>query len=202
MAEIIELIAADHLHIMRWQVRLADLRRHRGEPGCAPELAAAWDTLAAVIDLHMAADEAVCGPASTAPGRQAWISPGKPGTRTRTSARSSARRTGIRRDQRYGGPCHRGPGRLDPAPAPRGLRPAGRQPAPRQPRAAGPAWPPVAGLHGRADPQPVPVPAPGNTDLPAPPGSARGYHAAPGRPRLRAASLRLPGLHPRARPGP
>jgi len=25
MAEIIELIAADHLHIMRWQIRLADL---------------------------------------------------------------------------------------------------------------------------------------------------------------------------------
>jgi hypothetical protein len=63
MAEIIELIAADHLHIMRWQIRLAGLRRHRGEPGCAPELAATWDTLAALIDLHMAADEAVCGPA-------------------------------------------------------------------------------------------------------------------------------------------
>jgi hypothetical protein len=53
MAEIIELIAADHLHIVRWQVRLADLCRHRGEPGCAPELAATWDTLAALIDLHM-----------------------------------------------------------------------------------------------------------------------------------------------------
>lgn len=30
----------------------------------APELAVTWDTLAALIDLHMAADEAVCEPAS------------------------------------------------------------------------------------------------------------------------------------------
>jgi len=36
---------------------------------------------------------------------------------------------------------------------------------------------------------------------PAPAGSARGYRAAPGRPRLRPARLRLSGLHPRARPG-
>ena len=43
MAEIIELIAADHLHIMRWQVRLADLRHHRGKPGDAPALAVTWN---------------------------------------------------------------------------------------------------------------------------------------------------------------
>lgn len=63
MAEIIELIAADHLHIMRWQVRLAELRHRRGEPGDAPALAVTWNTLASLIDLHMAADEEVCGPA-------------------------------------------------------------------------------------------------------------------------------------------
>ena len=63
MAEIIELIAADHLHIMRWQVRLAELRHRRGEQGDAPALAVTWITLASLIDLHMAADEEVCGPA-------------------------------------------------------------------------------------------------------------------------------------------
>ncbi|MGD0243658.1 MAG: hemerythrin domain-containing protein [Streptosporangiaceae bacterium] len=62
MAAIIELIAADHLHIMRWQMRLAELR-HRSEPSQSPALAATWDTLTALIDLHMAADEEVCGPA-------------------------------------------------------------------------------------------------------------------------------------------
>src|SRR5690242_3407946 len=104
MAEIIELIAADHLHIMRWQVRLAELRHRRGEPGDAPALAVTWNTLASLIDLHMAADEEVCGPPSTAPGRMAGIWPGKPGTRTGTSARSSARPATIRPGRRCGGP--------------------------------------------------------------------------------------------------
>jgi hypothetical protein len=63
MAEIVELIAADHLHIMRWQVRLAELRHRPGEPGDALSLAATWDTLVSLIDLHMAADEEICGPA-------------------------------------------------------------------------------------------------------------------------------------------
>jgi Hemerythrin HHE cation binding domain len=63
MAEIIELIAADHLHIMRWQMRLAELHHRRGEPGDTPALAITWNTLASLIDLHMAADEEVCGPA-------------------------------------------------------------------------------------------------------------------------------------------
>lgn len=62
MAEIVELIAADHLHIMRWQLRLAELR-YRAEPGPVLELAATWDTLAVLIDLHMAADEEICVPA-------------------------------------------------------------------------------------------------------------------------------------------
>jgi hypothetical protein len=48
---------------MRWQVRLAELRHRRGEQGDAPALAVTWITLAGLIDLHMAADEAVCGPA-------------------------------------------------------------------------------------------------------------------------------------------
>jgi len=57
------LIAADHLHIMRWQTRLAELRHGHGDPDASPTLAATWDTLAGPITLHMAADEEVCGPA-------------------------------------------------------------------------------------------------------------------------------------------
>jgi hypothetical protein len=63
MAEIAELIAADYLHIMRWQMRLAELRPRRGDPAVLPALAAIWDTLASLIDLHMATDDEVCGPA-------------------------------------------------------------------------------------------------------------------------------------------
>src|SRR5689334_14551930 len=96
MAEIIELIAADHLHIMRWQVRLAELRHRRGEPGHAPALAFTWNTLASLIDLHMAADEEVCGPAIYGTGRMAGTWPGKQGTRAGTSTRSSARPATIR----------------------------------------------------------------------------------------------------------
>jgi len=110
MAEIIELIAADHLHIMRWQVRLAELRHRRGEPGHAPALAVTWNTLASLIDLHMAADEEACGPRpSTAPGRMAGTWPGKQETRTGTSTRSSARPATIRPVGAVVGPGHRGP---------------------------------------------------------------------------------------------
>lgn len=63
MAEIIELIAADYLHIMRWQVRFGELLRHSSNPGLRPELAATWDTVAMLIDLHMAAEDEVCAPA-------------------------------------------------------------------------------------------------------------------------------------------
>jgi hypothetical protein len=63
MAEIIELIAADYLHIMRWQVRFGELLRRSSDPGLRPALAAAWDTVAMLIDLHMAAEDEVCAPA-------------------------------------------------------------------------------------------------------------------------------------------
>lgn len=61
MADIIELILADHLQIMRWAARLGDLHR-RGRDARA-ELAATWETLAALIDLHMRADDEICDPA-------------------------------------------------------------------------------------------------------------------------------------------
>jgi len=63
MADIIELILADHLQIMRWAALLGDLsRRGRGQ-GAPAELVATWETLAALIDLHMRADDEICGPA-------------------------------------------------------------------------------------------------------------------------------------------
>jgi Hemerythrin HHE cation binding domain len=63
MADIIELILADRLQIMRWAARLGDLyRRDRGRDARA-ELTATWETLAALIDLHMRADDEICGPA-------------------------------------------------------------------------------------------------------------------------------------------
>ncbi|HEU5388953.1 MAG TPA: hypothetical protein VFV73_23940 [Streptosporangiaceae bacterium] len=63
MADIIELILADHLQIMGWAARLGDLsRRDRGRDDRA-ELAATRETLAALIDLHMRADDEICGPA-------------------------------------------------------------------------------------------------------------------------------------------
>lgn len=63
MADVIELILADHLQIMGWAARLGDLsRRDRGRDDRA-ELAATRETLAALIDLHMRADEEICGPA-------------------------------------------------------------------------------------------------------------------------------------------
>lgn len=72
MADIIDLIRASGLHILHWQLRLGELRRRRGELAPGPQLAAAWDTVASLIDLHMAAWDEVCGPAiysPTPPGR-------------------------------------------------------------------------------------------------------------------------------------
>ena len=63
MADIIELILADHLQIMRWAARLGELYRHDRGRDARAELAATWETLAALIDLHMRTDEEICGPA-------------------------------------------------------------------------------------------------------------------------------------------
>jgi anti-anti-sigma regulatory factor len=63
MADVIDLIKASQLHILRWQARLGQLRRQHGAPDTGPEAAAAWDTAACLIDLHMRADDEICGPA-------------------------------------------------------------------------------------------------------------------------------------------
>jgi anti-anti-sigma factor len=70
-ADINDLMEASCLHIMRWQARLGAQHRHRG-PVSGPELAAAWDTAAFLIDLHLSAEDEICGPAicGFAPQRQ------------------------------------------------------------------------------------------------------------------------------------
>jgi anti-anti-sigma regulatory factor len=63
MTDIIDLIAASHLHIVWWHAWLGGQGRRLGAPPPGPGLAETWDTVAALIDLHMAADEEVCAPA-------------------------------------------------------------------------------------------------------------------------------------------
>ena len=68
MCDIIDLIRADYLHIMRWAAKLGELSRHYSEES-RPALVSTWLTLASLIDLHMRADDEICGPAvfGTAP---------------------------------------------------------------------------------------------------------------------------------------
>jgi hypothetical protein len=61
-AAITDLVRASYRQIARWQARLGELRRH-ADPAADPDLAATWDTVAALIDLHMRAGEEVRGPA-------------------------------------------------------------------------------------------------------------------------------------------
>src|SRR5207302_6181841 len=48
MTDIIDLIAASHLHVLRWQARLGALGRRLGAPPPGPGLAGTWDTIAAL----------------------------------------------------------------------------------------------------------------------------------------------------------
>lgn len=70
VVDITDLVQASHLQIARWQARLGELRRPAGPAagpaagrGAGPGLAATWATLAALIDMHMRAEEEICGPA-------------------------------------------------------------------------------------------------------------------------------------------
>lgn len=69
MAEIGDVIRADGAHILCWQVRLGQLRRGAG-PASGPDLAATWDTVTALIDLHARAEEEICDQAIYGTGRQ------------------------------------------------------------------------------------------------------------------------------------
>ncbi len=86
MCDIIDLIRADYLHIMRWAAKLGELSRRYGEE-YRPALVSTWLTLASMIDLHMRADDEICGPAVLGPRHGAGLWPGRPKTITTTSAR-------------------------------------------------------------------------------------------------------------------
>jgi hypothetical protein len=78
MCDILDLITADYLHIMRWAARLGELSRQHGA-GSRPALVSTWLTLAGLIDLHMRADDEICGPAvfGAAPRGRALARPAK-----------------------------------------------------------------------------------------------------------------------------
>ena len=63
MCDIIDLVETDRLHIMRWVARLGELGRQDSSQGADPVLVRTWQTVAYLIELHMSADEEICGPA-------------------------------------------------------------------------------------------------------------------------------------------
>lgn len=69
MADISDVIRADGVHILCWQARLGQLCRRAG-PASGPELAATWDTVTTLIELHARAGEEICGPAIYGTGPQ------------------------------------------------------------------------------------------------------------------------------------
>jgi hypothetical protein len=69
MADISDVIRADDAHILCWQARLGQL--HRGaDPASCPDLAATWDTVTTLIDVHARAEEEICDPAIYGTGPQ------------------------------------------------------------------------------------------------------------------------------------
>ena len=62
MIDIIDVISADCQHIMCWATRLGE-SRHSDDPA----LAVTWQTLSALIILHLAADDEICIPAVLGP---------------------------------------------------------------------------------------------------------------------------------------
>ena len=66
MADISDVIRADGAHILCWQARLGQLHRGTG-PASGPDLAATWDTVTALIDVHARAADEICAPAIYGP---------------------------------------------------------------------------------------------------------------------------------------
>ncbi len=64
MADIIDLIRADHMHIVLWQSELGDRARPGSDPGNCQALASTWSALANLIDLHMKAEDEIFWPAA------------------------------------------------------------------------------------------------------------------------------------------
>ena len=63
MRDIVALVRADQLHIMRWAARLGEFSRCDSGQEVVPVLVRTWQTLAGLIELHISADEEICGPA-------------------------------------------------------------------------------------------------------------------------------------------
>lgn len=61
IADIIDVLRADHRHIMIWRAELGELGRQGSGPGRRQGLASTWDTLASLIGLHMTAEEEILG---------------------------------------------------------------------------------------------------------------------------------------------
>lgn len=70
VADIIDLIWTDHRHIRHWAAWLGELDHQDGDRASHPELVMTWQTLAALIDLHMLAEDEICGPAVFGTGPQ------------------------------------------------------------------------------------------------------------------------------------
>ena len=71
MADIIELILADHRRIRRLLGALGDAARYGEDPGAACILAPVWDKLAGLLELHAEAEEEICYLAMFGPGPNA-----------------------------------------------------------------------------------------------------------------------------------
>lgn len=63
MADITEVIAAHDASIARWQATFTQLARDDGGPASGQARAAAWAELAVLIELHLDAEDEICGPA-------------------------------------------------------------------------------------------------------------------------------------------
>ena len=67
MRDIIALVEANYLHITRWAARLGELSRLDSGQQPIPVLVRTWQTLTSLIELHIRADEEICGPAIFGP---------------------------------------------------------------------------------------------------------------------------------------
>lgn len=71
MADIIELILADHRRLRRLVTALGDATRNGEDPGATCMPAAVWDRLAGLLELHAEAEEEICYLSMFGPGQDA-----------------------------------------------------------------------------------------------------------------------------------
>ena len=71
MADVVQLIQADHQRICALLDALEDLRRYRGAAGVTASLARTWAQLRGLLDLHTEAEEEICFITLFGPGAEA-----------------------------------------------------------------------------------------------------------------------------------